>query len=149
MNYTFEYIFIPQILSNNGDDFALDTVRVFDDFDSLQITFETEFELEDRKPFDWNSLHITKYISKKLSYWLFNFPPRVGTVDAVFGIIIQYADTPPMYFTLENSPNGRYVLGMVDVNKHRNLCEVVELLNENEFKDLVFNYLKRLPSLGY
>lgn len=148
MNYTFEYVFIPQILANYGDDFALDTVRVFDDFNSLQIIFETEFDLEGRKPIDWDSLYITKFISKELSYWLFNFPPQVGAVDAVFGIVIQYADKPPVYFTLENSPNGKYVLGMVDVNKHRNLCEIQERLDEIGFKDLVFDYLKRLSSFG-
>lgn len=29
MNYTLEYIFIPQILANYGDDLAFDTVGVF------------------------------------------------------------------------------------------------------------------------
>ncbi len=148
MNYTFEYVFIPQILANYEDEFALDTVRVFDDFGGLQITFETEFELGDRKPFNWDSLVVTKHISKELSYWLFNFPPQVGAVDAVLGIVIQYADKPPVYFTLENSPNGKYVLGMVDVNKHRNLCEVQERLENNEFKDLVFDVLKKHPELA-
>lgn len=147
MNYIFEYIFIPQIVANYGNDWALNSVNMFDDFNSVKITFETEFEVGDRSPFDWDNLSITKYISKELSYWLFNFPSQVGAVDAIFGIIVQYLDKPPIYFTLENDLNGKYFLGMVNVDKHLSLCHFSERLDENEFKNLVFDTLKRLPDL--
>ena len=147
MNYQFEYLFIPLIIANfNGDNSLLPNMNIFDDFESLQNAFELEYECEGEDAFDWNRLYITKYISKHFSYYFFIFPPKMGEIDALYGMIVQYKGKMPMYFTFENSQSGKYVFGMKNVDVHRNFG-VMDILDKKGFRDLVFEKLKKCPEL--
>ena len=148
MNYEFEYCFIPKVLGNiNSDDFFSSDASVFDNFENLQTAFELEYECVGKNSFDWDNLAITKYISKQLSYWFFKFPPKKDEVDAVYGMIVQYAEKAPVYFTFENyAGGGKFVFGMKTITAHRNFG-TMGFLDENGFKELVLEKIKRCPEL--
>lgn len=119
MNYTFEHLFIPQIVNNsNKDDFYLYSVEIFDEFEFTEGCFGENFPKE-KSHFDWKSFSICKEINQKLTYWLLRFPEPQKEPEAKWGLIIKKENKPYRYFTLELSENGHFVLCSNDGSTHK------------------------------
>lgn len=145
INYMVEYHFISKLI-NNTERHDLFDITVLNRPFGLRVAFFLEEGLFD-ETFDWDNFSVTKFKSKNLTYWLLKFPPCRGPIDAVYGLVVKYRKKRVVYFTLESSPSGRYVLGMPSVEGHRNLGTVDELLTEEEFKDWALRELKENPKL--
>ena len=118
MNYTFEQIFIPQIVSNsNKDEFELDSVEIFDDFEFTEGCFGDRFPKEGDR-FDWESFSIRKEMTSKLTYWLLRFPEPKKATEAKWGLIVKKEGRPFKYFTFEQSADGRMALCSNDGATH-------------------------------
>lgn len=110
MNYTFEYLFIPQIVANsNNDDFDIDSVEIFDDFEFIEGCFEEKFPKEANR-FDWKNFSLCKEMNCKLTYWLLRFPEPQKDNEAKWGIILKKDNKPFSYFILEKSESDKLAL---------------------------------------
>ena len=67
MKYTFEYMFIPQMIETG--DFAFPNYHDFDDMQSLEDAFE-DSGLAGEEPFPWDELSIVKYISRECNWMI-------------------------------------------------------------------------------
>lgn len=146
INYIVEYCFISKLIDNTEcRDFP--DIRVLDKPIDLEFAFSVEESTDDDDTFDWVNLSITKFKSKELTYWLLKFPPCRGPIDAVYGLVVKYKRKRVVYFTLESSPSGRYVLGMPYIVGHRSIETVDELPTEEEFKNWALRKLEERPEL--
>ncbi len=118
MNYTFEYMFIPQLVNNsNKDDFELDSLEVLDDFEFVEGAFEDRFPKESAK-FDWKSLHITKEMSADVTYWLLHFPEPQKEQEAKWGLVLKKNNKPYVYYIFEKCEDGKFAIGSFKDGSH-------------------------------
>lgn len=133
MKYTFEYMFIPQMVENG--DFAFPNYHDFDDMQSLEDAFE-ESGLAGEEPFPWDELSVVKFISRKCTYWLFRFPKPECQPEAVFGMVIQRSFDTPVYYTLEMGKEDCYFFCKMDGGERSNMKMIEELCSEEVFKNM-------------
>ena len=81
MKYTFEFMFIQEMLENG--EFDNPEICAFNGIDSLEDEFEN-FAPEVDDPFFWEELEIVKHLSKKGSYWFFHFPEPAREPEAIY-----------------------------------------------------------------
>lgn len=133
MKYTFEFIFIPQII-NNGE-MGFPGIYAFDCMESLENAFKMLIGKEG-EGFPWNELNIIKFISKEFTYWFFNFPKPEREPEAIYGVVLKKDDSI-YYYTLEKGQNDTYFFCKMERGKHILISELNGLCSENDFKKLV------------
>lgn len=141
--YHFEFCFLPNLLFGGKEESLFDSdIRCLDTFENLKIEYEFSTD-SNESPFDWDNLIIQKYISKKLNYTVIQFPTPKVAPDALYGIIIEYTDEEPLFFTLEFSENNRYMLCAPHPRGHRNFGNFIEEVTIENFKNTVFKLIER------
>ena len=134
MKYTFEDMFIPQMVENG--DFAFPNYHDFDDMQSLENAFE-DSRLAGDESFPWDELSIVKFISRECTYWLFRFPKPERQPEAVYGMVVQRTFDSPVYYTLEMGMEDNYFFCKMDEGQHVNLKMIEGLCTEEAFKEMV------------
>ena len=134
MKYTFEYMFIPQMVENG--DFAFPNYHDFDDMQSLEDAFE-DSGLAGDESFPWDELSIVKFISRECTYWLFRFPKPERQPEAVYGMVVQRTFDSPVYYILEMGMEDNYFFCKMDEGQHVNLKMIEGLCTEEAFKEMV------------
>lgn len=140
--YYFEYCFLPELLfgGKKGDIFDPD-IRSLDTFDNLKVDYDI-LANPNEPSFDWDSLIIRKYISKKMNYFLIQFPMPKVAPDAVYGIIFEYTEKEPLFFTLELTTNGSFMLCAPHPTGHKNYGTFTEQVTIENFKNAVFKLIE-------
>ena len=140
MKYTFEYMFIPQMVENG--DFAFPNYHDFDDIQSLEDAFE-DSGLAGEEPFPWDELSIVKYISRECTYWMFRFPKPERQPEAVYGMVVQRTFDSPIYYTLEMGMDDNYFFCKMGNGQRSNIKMIEKLCSEDVFKDMVLEDVKK------
>lgn len=144
MKYTFEYMFIPQLIENG--DFAFPNYHDFDDMVSLKCALE-EFGVRGDTPFSWDELTVVKYMSMQCTYWLFRFPKPEREPEAVYGMVVKSDVDEFSYYTLEMGDRGSYFFCKMKDGMHMLLEPMDGLCTQEEFKEKVFADLQKENSL--
>lgn len=140
MKITFEHKFIPRIVDNsNRDEFELDSVEIFDNFEFVQGSFSDTYPKEEGK-FDWKAFSIAKEMNMAFEYWLLRFPEPTQAGEARWGIIMHKADKAFKYFLLEKTDGEELALTMYEKGEHKELSSCPAATTAEEFVNLVLEH---------
>ena len=139
MKYTFEFMFIPEMMEEG--DFDNSGISVFNDIYSLEDEFE-DFAPGVDDPFFWEELKIMKYISKYETYWFFHFPEPERVPEAVYGMVVKDENEEWFYFTLEKGQENLFFCKMKN-GIHNLITSVSADCTEEMFKKMVFEHLRK------
>jgi len=116
--YFLQYKFIPDLVAGvSKGELSPDTIFQTDDWENfMKKHIDEDFFLE------WEELHCDGIkISDSYVMALYIFPKPRQVPDAAFGaVLIDTAINNAIYYTLEYSFNGEWVLGSMNQTEHRN-----------------------------
>ena len=139
MKYTFEFMFIPEMLEDG--EFDNPEICAFNGIDSLEDEFEN-FAPEVDDPFFWEELEIVKHLSKKGSYWFFHFPEPEREPEAIYGMVVQDENKEWYYYTLEMG-RDQFFFCQTKNGRHKLITSISGDCKEEMFKKMVFKHLKK------
>ena len=140
MRYTFEHLFIPRIVDNsNKEDFELDSVEIFDDFEFVGGCF-SEYYPKEEKQFCWKDFSITKQMNYDVQYWVLSFPEPQSASEAKWGMIIKRENKPFIYFTLEMTEDDSLAFCCYDKGGHKVIENYPKETTKEDFVKLVLDF---------